>query len=57
MEPTITQNGALYLANQRILERRYAFWRRPADRAGIKAAAGKANAFQIPSHGPRRNGR
>jgi hypothetical protein len=48
MEPTITQNSALYSARQRILERRFAFWRRPADRAGIKRTAERRRAFRSP---------
>jgi hypothetical protein len=57
MESNVTQYPALYLADQRILERRFAFWRRPADRAGIAPAAEMRQAFQLPLVGSRRNGR
>jgi hypothetical protein len=56
MEPTITQNNALYLAHQRILERRFAFWRRAADRGANKPAAGMRRVVRTPSHGSRDNG-
>jgi len=57
MESTVTQYPALYLTDHRILERRFAFWRRPADRAGITPAAETRQAFQLPLHGARRNAR
>jgi hypothetical protein len=50
MEPTVTQNNALYLAHQRILERRFAFWRRPADRSGTTPAAESRRVVRRPEH-------
>lgn len=57
MESTVTQTPAVYLADQRILGRCFAFRRRLADRAGITPTAEMRQAFHFPLHGSRRNGR
>jgi hypothetical protein len=38
MEPTVTQNSALYLAHQQISKSRFAFFRRAAARAKLQPA-------------------
>jgi hypothetical protein len=36
MEPTVTQNSALYLAHQQVSKRRFAFFRRAAARGKVQ---------------------
>jgi hypothetical protein len=38
MEPTVTQNSALYLAHQQVLKNRFGFFRRAAARAKVQPA-------------------